>query len=401
MRLHSRLLAIAATALAVCALAGASASAQQGQAELQSWHVPGWSFTPGVAIGTVYDNNVAVAGPDQFGKTASDTMMQFEPFGQLEFFSARTTFSSGYRGAMRRYFELSDLDGFDHRLYATLRHRVTRRVSIFLDQSFQQAPTTDELQLNGLPFLRVGSRYNLISGGVDARVTKSLDLTTRYEFSHVDFLDEATALRDGFVHGVHTSLTHRFGARASFGGEYGIRRANLNEGSRDYLFQNGGAVLQYRTGERTTVDLSGGLTYLVDRTFDVTRSGPYVKAALVHRAERATVGGEYQRNYTPSFGVISAQRSQELLGYVEMPFRQNRFYVQESAAWRRSDPFLTDNFPLNTLWVSSTLGYAIQRWLRLEAHHTFSSQDNRLAGGRVTRHLAGIQLVVSQPTRIR
>ena len=120
-------------------------------------------------------------------------------------------------------------------------------------------------------------------------------------------------------------------SRASVGAEYGIRRANLNAGSRDYLFQNGGAVLQYRTGEQTTFDLSGGLTYLVDRTFDVTRSGPYVKASLVHRAQRATVGGEYQRNYTPSFGVVSAQRSQELLGYVEMPFRQNRFYVQESA----------------------------------------------------------------------
>jgi hypothetical protein len=401
MQLRSRLLAVSATALALCASAGALASAQQAQAELQSWRVPGWSFTPGVAVGAVFDNNVAIAGPDEFGKTANDTLMQVEPFGQLEYFSGRTSFSSGYRGAMRRYFELRDLDGVDHRLYATLRHRVTRRVSIFLDESFQQSPTTDALELNGLPFLRTGSRYNLIVGGVEARLTKSLDMTSRYELSHADFLDDSTPLRDGFVQGGHTSLTYRLGARASAGGEYGIKRANLNDGARDYLFQNAGGVLHYRTGEHTTFDLSGGLTYVIDRALDETRTGPYVKAALVHRAQRATIGGEYQRDYAPSFGLAGAQRSHELSGYVEMPFRRNRFYVQESAAWRRSDPFSANDVALSTIWVRSTLGYAIQRWLRLEGHHTFTSQDNRLAGGKVTRHLAGIQVVVSEPMRIR
>ena len=140
--------------------------------------------------------------------------------------------------------------------------------------------------------------------------------------------------------------------------------------------------------------------HLIDRTFDVTRSGPYVKAALVHRAERATFGGEYQRNYSPSFALVGAQRSHEVSGYIEMPIRRNRFYVRESAAWRRSDPFVTDEIPLKTVWLRSTLGYAIQRWLRLEASHIYQS-DNRLAGGRSARQLAGIQVVVSEPVRIR
>ena len=85
-------------------------------------------------------------------------------------------------------------------------------------------------------------------------------MTTRYELSHVDFLDDSIGLRDGFVQGGHASLTHRLGARGSIEGENAeIRRANLNEGTRDYLFQNVGAVLQYRTGEHTSFDLSGGL----------------------------------------------------------------------------------------------------------------------------------------------
>src|SRR5215204_4675251 len=108
MRTCWRLLGLAASAVAVAAGAVQSTAAQQATSELQSFRVAGWSFTPGVAVGAVFDSNVAIAGPDQFGNTASDSLMEIEPMGQLEFFSARTSFSSGYRGSLRRYFELSD-----------------------------------------------------------------------------------------------------------------------------------------------------------------------------------------------------------------------------------------------------------------------------------------------------
>jgi hypothetical protein len=407
MQIRCRLVGIAAAMLAIAAGATQPTAAQQATSELESFRVPGWSFTPGVAIGAVFDSNVAIAGPDQFGKTASDSMMEIEPMGQLEFFSARTSFSSGYRGSLRRYFELSDLDGLDHRIYATLRHRLTRRVTLSLNNSFQRQPTTDALELNGLPFVRIGSRHNLLTAGIDARLTKSLDLNTGYEMTFVDFVGEETALSDGIIQGVHTELVRRIGERWSAGAEYGVRRADLNTGAREFTYQNAGGVLHYRTGEHTTFDLSGGLTYLVDRGRDETRTGPYVHAALVHRAARATLGGEYRRNYTPSFTLGGSQRSHEARAYVDMPFSRNRFYVQESAAWRRTDPFgVSEPFglvepALDSIRVMSTLGYAIQRWLRLEGNYTFATQDNRLAGGRVTRHLAGVQIVVSEPMRIR
>ena len=398
---RSRLLTLCAAIAALAAGAGRPASAQQATSELESWRVPGWSFTPGVAIGGSFDSNVAIAGPDQFGNTISDRLIEIEPMGQLEFFSPRTSLSSGYRGSWRRYFELSDLDGVDHRLYLTLRHRLNRRVSIYVDDNFRQAPTTDALELNGLPFVRTGSRHNMFGTGVDARLTRSLDLSSRYEMTFVDFLSDPVPLTGALVQGVTVGLTHRFGARLSAGGEYGIRRADLNDRSHQYLFQNVGGVLQYRTGEHTTLDLSGGATYLIDQSRDLTRTGPYLKASLVHRVARATLGGEYQRSYVPSFTFGGIQRSHVLRGYIDMPFSRNRFYVQESAAWRRTDPLAVDEVALASSWVRSTLGYAIRRWVRLEAHHTFSTQNNRLAGGKVTRHVAGLQLVISEPMRIR
>lgn len=401
MQVSSRVLVLSAVVLALGAGRAGVLAQEAQQSELQSWRVSGWSFTPGVAVGAGYDSNVAIAGPDEFGNTASDRLMRIEPFGQLEFFSPRTSFSSGYRGALRRYFEFSDLDGLDHSLYATLRHRITRRVSFFLDESFQRAPTTDSLELNGLPFQRIGTRYNLLAGGVDARVTKSLDLTTGYEISHADFVGESPTLNDGVVQRVHGALTHRIGARASVGGEYGVRYADLNAGASRFLFQNAGGVVQFRSGEHTTLDFAGGLTHVVDQVRNDTRTGPYVRAAIVHHAARAVVGAEYQRSYSPSFALSGAQRSHEVRGYVNMPFRRNRLYVQESGSFRRADPFSVLEPALDSMWLRSTLGYALRRWLRLEGHHQFTAQDNQLAGGRVTRHVAGVQMVVSEPMRIR
>jgi hypothetical protein len=47
------------------------------------------------------------------------------------------------------------------------------------------------------------------------------------------------------------------------------------------------------------------------------------------------------------------------------------------------------------------VGYALVRWLRLEAFHVFTRQDSIVTGGEINRQRAGLQLVVSQPMRIR
>src|SRR4051794_24196843 len=96
----------AVAALGLVALLAAPAAAQDmpTTGEFQSWRLPGWTFTPGVILGGLFDSNVAVAYPlSETQSTASDKLFQFQPFGQLEYFSPRTTFSSGYQGSMRHY----------------------------------------------------------------------------------------------------------------------------------------------------------------------------------------------------------------------------------------------------------------------------------------------------------
>ena len=196
-------------------LAGAPASAQQAQSsEFQSRNIPGWTFTPGVIVGAVHDTNVTLLATLPTQTAASDNLFELEPFGQLEFRSPRTTFSGGYNGSMQRYFEFSELDAVDHRAYMQLRTRVTRRVTLFLNDNFSQVPSTDQLELNGVPFVRSAARYNSASGGIEARLSRTNDFTTRYEMTWVDFLRDDTLLTGGIVNGVRSSLTHRFTERA-------------------------------------------------------------------------------------------------------------------------------------------------------------------------------------------
>jgi hypothetical protein len=398
---------------ALCALLAAVPAAAQQEpvqvSEFQSWRLPGWTFTPGVTVGALFDNNVAIA-PAQLpgGSPASDKLLTAQPFGQLEYFDARTTFSSGYNGTVRRYVELTDLDGVDHRGYLMLRRMLTRRVTFYAKDNYMQVPTTDQLELNGVPFRRSGARYNDSAAGVEARLTRTIDLSAEYENTWVDFVRKDTPLTGGFVNGAHASLTDRVTGRSSIGVEGGTRWANLAEGNVGLtvvpvtlLFQDVGSVYRYRTGPMTMIEAAVGFSHLDDRTRGITRNGPYARASVTHRADRATVGAYFERSYVPSLSFGGTNQSQELRGYVQMPLARNRFYVQESAALRRTNPFVAGEVPLNSMWIDTLGGYALERWLRLEGYYVFTRQDTRLAGGLISRHVVGVQLVISEPVRIR
>ena len=84
----------------------------------------------------------------------------------------------------------------------------------------------------------------------------------------------------------------------------------------------------------------------------------------------------------PSLAFGGTNQSQELHGYVQMPLARNRFYVQESAAWRRTDPFVAAELPLDSIWIDTVGGYALERWLRLEGYYVFTRQETRLPPAR-------------------
>ncbi|HVL68566.1 MAG TPA: hypothetical protein VM364_14990 [Vicinamibacterales bacterium] len=391
-------------AAAACVVAVATgAAAQDRPAEFEGYVVPGWSFTPGISLSTMWDSNVALAGRRTDGRTAGDRVLLFVPFGQVDLTSPRTEFTAGYRGYLRRYTEIGELNGYDQRAYVALRHRATPRLTWFMQNEFAEMPTTDLVELNGLPFARVGSRSNRLGAGLEARLSKYTDLVVRYENTWSAFDGLEGFLSGGSIHGVSTSVRRRVTERAAIGGEARVRRSDLTGAidPRVIWFQDAGATFDYRLTEFVTIAFAGGLSHLRDSRFEETRNAPYYRVELERQVERASAGIAFERSFTPSFGFSGSNNNRELRGFVRMPFSRNRFYVQGNGIWRRSNPFFADEIRLDTFVTNVTFGYSANRWLRTEAYHAFSRQDSVITGGEVDRHRVGAQVVISQPMRIR
>src|SRR3954468_13732573 len=375
-------------------------AAQQQTGEFQSYTTPGWTFTPGVVIGALHDSNVTLLATQPTQVPLGDSLFEFHPFGEIDYYSARATMTAGYRGQFRRYFDLDPLNSADHRGFFSWRYRLNRCVTVFASENFAAVPTTDQLQVYGVPFQRRGSRYNGLAGTVEARLTRAVDLTVRYENTWVDFTEGDTSLNGGMVNGVRPSLTYRINDRISFGGEYELRFATLNGGLRNEVFQDTGALFRYRAGEQTLFEAAGGLAHLQDRERQQSRTGPYLRVQATHHTRRATFGGEFDRSYVPSVAFGDTNQNESLTGYIQMPLDRNRLYVQEAATWHRINPFDPTVLPLQSAWLTSVVGYRVQRWFRVEGYYALTNQDTQLAGGHIKRHVVGVQFVVSEPVRI-
>ena len=49
---------------------------------------------------------------------------------------------------------------------------MTRRLTLYARDIFNDSPTTDDAELNGVPFRRTGSRTNTLGAGSEYRITK-------------------------------------------------------------------------------------------------------------------------------------------------------------------------------------------------------------------------------------
>jgi hypothetical protein len=397
----TRWLASAALIL-VLALPASAQQQQETDTEFASWHLPGWSFTPGLAIGVTRDTNVAVAAVGENQKADADSLFGIEPFGSLDFFNSRSSFTAGYRGHLRRYMNIGELNGFDQRARVQLRHLATKRLTIFAGNEYMNAPTTDDVMLNGLPFVRIGARTNSSSAGLQARLTKFTTLDARYELLWVDFDDKTTSqLTGGWVNAISANVGRRLSDRLTVGGEYSIRLADLNAGTRSMWFNDAGGFVSYVIAPHTIVSASAGLSHLADKLLGETRTAPYYRGSIVRNLATATIGTSYARSYIPSFGLAGSNESQELRGYVHMPIPTNRAYIDASAAWIHTVPYLVKELEMDSFVTRATVGYAIARWFRVEGFHSFTRQDTTVTGGEINRHRIGAQVVISQPMRIQ
>jgi hypothetical protein len=287
-------------------LAGSHARAQT--AEGEPGQAPGWTFTPAVVVGWLWDSNVAMVTEGVGQDIRSDNLLVITPSGSMDFLGKHTSFGAGYSGTIRRYRDVNELNSFDQRLRFNVAHRPTARLLIFGREGFSRLPTTDETELNGVPFRRVGSRLNNGSAGFEYRLTKLSTIRAAYELVDVSFDREQglpSYVTGGRSHGVTTEYSRRLTEHVALGGIYEVRFAQINTESgidQPLRFQVMGASSRLRLGPMTTLLLAGGLSTLSDPTLGDTNVGPFIRAGVTHHLERAVLDAGYERSFVPTFG---------------------------------------------------------------------------------------------------
>jgi hypothetical protein len=395
--------------VALCATTVGLSGQQSAQQEVSVAPEPGWTFIPGVIVGATYDSNVIVTtSVGENGRPPSDTYYTIDPTGSLRFKGKRTGFAANYRGNFRRYASIDELDGYDQHANVSIDRRATKRLTLFANNQYSTSPTTDEVDLTGVPFRRAGSRYDTLAAGMAYRLTEHTDWTARYDFTYGAFDRKSADLSGGMIHAFQTGVMQRLTSRLKVGADGSYRFADMDvtgllvgEGH-TLQFYEVGSTISYDLGQFTTVSAGGGWSHVNDELRALSRTGPYVRGSISHSEAQTVFGASYERSFVPSFGFGGSTRSQRVAGWIDLPPIGRRIYVQGAGSWRRTNPF--DNLQalrLDTITFRTTAGYAIARQIRLQGVYVFSRQDSAVTGGEVNRNRAGVELVLFNPMRIQ
>ena len=155
-------------------------------------------------------------------EAVGDLLNVVNPRADIGFNGRRGQFDASYDGAFLLYHDLSTLNSYDQHASVSARRRISPHVTLFARNSFALVPTTQTVELVGVPFLRTGSTIDDLQSGVEAALSKRTTMTATYNFQWVRFDADPTfadQLRGGHSNGGSVSLRrgslqpHRGGRR--------------------------------------------------------------------------------------------------------------------------------------------------------------------------------------------
>jgi hypothetical protein len=392
-----------ALTLALCAIAVPAA------AQPAPWSpertTAGWVFTPSFVFGVLSDSNPTTRND---GALVQDEMVTLvNPRTEFDFNGRRAKFAAGYSGTLERYQELRELTRYDQRGRIDARYQMTPRLLFQTRHSFAMVPTTDQLDLEGIPFTRVGSRTLTDAGGFKFDFSPRSNMRTEYVFQWVDFDRQTEGPDFRFLQGGHShnpSLEYEYALtrRVKLGGLYMYRYVVIDAGEEIFGTHRAQGVVQAQLTPTTSMYARVGIDHVKLITDDQERSGPSYAAGVTQRIRRAVLSGAFERAFMPTFGFGALTASRTLQASFSMPFASGRASAGASFTYRSNDPVVLSDIlvKLDSYWTQVNAGYAVARWLRVEGFMTLTQQYSS-AQGDVERTRIGIQFVTSKPVRIQ
>jgi hypothetical protein len=394
-RVHSAL------GLAMLLVSVGAAQAQQADPALSPEPQPaGWSFTPRLTTTMAWDDNVLLQG--RGSDLAGDLNTALDPGANLGFIGKKGSFAANYSGSLQMYRDFGAINNYGQTLAVSGRRRLSERTLLFAQQTYSKMPTTELPALVGIRFLRLGARLFDFRGGVESTLSKRLSLAASYSLQSIDF-NPHPVLGDSFLGGTANggsgTVRYQLTARATLTGDYSLQRARIATGSR-FLVQNSSAGLEYRLAESTRVYAAFGIASMRAADLGTGKTAPAWKGGFTHRFGRAAFDASYGRAFLPSYGGGGTLATEELSSFLRVPLGR-RLYTDASVSWRRNEPLIAGDQALTSVWISGTVGYALQPWARIEGFYGATHQRISRPGGQLDRNRIGVQIVTSKPMRIR
>jgi hypothetical protein len=286
---------------------------------------------------------------------------------------------------------------------------MTPRLLFQTRQQVTITPTTDQLELEGIPFTRVGSQMVTSTGGFTFGISRRAVLKTEYMFQWVNFDREAEGqpdfrfLQGGHAHSPTAEFEYALSSRVKLGGVYVYRYMVIDAGQEMIGSHRAQGTVQVELGPTTTVRGRAGLDYLSLLDTTETKDGPSYGAGITQRFREVSIDGSYERAFMPSFGFGGLTAFRTLRAGVTVPLAPGgRVVASGGFSYRRTDPVVLRDVlvELDSYWTYASVGYFVARWLRMEGFLGMNQQFSS-AQGNVQRTRVGVQFVTSKPLRIQ
>jgi len=368
---------------------------------------PGWTFVPAFGYSQTYDDNVTLFGQADFDTSNNDLISVYTPQADVTFLSRQMRFNGDYRGSLLDYRTFSIFNRWDQHAQVSLRRIESARLNWGVQSSLTLTPSTDALEFDGIPFSHTGARALNARATVEYKLAQRDTISTSLHRQHVTFdrPDELLPyLRGGESWELYTIYRRRVNPRLGLGGSYSLQRASAVDALEHLTVHVSRGAADYQLSPFWTVNAGFGFDYIPATILTPAQSAPGWSAGAdwSKRSQHFHVG--YQRIFVPSFGFGGALQNRELNASYYMPlFHNRRLYTEHGFALRDNDPLIEapGRLRLRTLHFDSKVGWAPQRWLRVEGFYARAQQTSFRPGGDIGRNRIGVQIVTSRPVRVQ
>jgi hypothetical protein len=367
----------------------------------------GWTLTPTIGFSETHDDNVSLFGQGTADEANDDFISAINPAAELHYGGRHTAMDLGYSGSFLNYHTFSLLNRWDQRAKFEMRRQETARLKWTGRASMARMPTTDLVELGGIPYRHTGARTADATGGVEYALNGRNSLSTALNLQSISFdrPEEVRAfLRGGRMFESITAWRRKMNGRMALGADYGYRRATIADDPTPFHIQTTEAAIDYELSPSWSFSGAGGVVYLHATPTTSSSTGPAVRLKIERQRNRTTFHAGYIRSYIPAFGFGGTVSNQEFgVAYRTPLFGSRAFFLDNSLVYRDNEPLTEtpNQLPLKSLRTQTVVGWAPQPWMRIEGFYSRVQQTSLRAGGLLYRNRIGFQIVTSKPVRMQ